>query len=152
MNQHHDGLADSDSPFLQDSTTFQRLIGRLIYLTVLRLNLAYPVHVLAQYMNAPCYVDWHAALKPVRYLAVTATQGLLYSFKANHVLIAFCDADWGSCKATRQSITEYCVTFGGTLISWKCKKQQTVSRSLVGLNITVLLRTRRTWDEFGWML
>ena len=39
------------------------------------------------------------------------------------------DSDWGGCHQTRQSLTGYCVLFGNTVISWKCKKQHTVSRS-----------------------
>lgn len=81
-------------------------------------------------MSSPQTIHWHAALKLVRYLNYTKTQGLFYPAKANHVLTSFCDADWGSCRRTRQSLSGYCITFGSTLVSWKCKKQQTVSRSL----------------------
>lgn len=117
MDQHHDLLATTDSPLLQDVTAYRRLVGRLIYLTISRPDLAYPVHVLAQYMTAPRSSHWHAVLKLVRYLFLTPTQGLLYAFNANPVLTAFCDADWGSCKLTRLSLTGYCVTFSGTLVS-----------------------------------
>lgn len=129
MEQHHTLLHSSDSPYLTDVTAYRRLIGRLIYLTISRPDLSYPVHVLAQFMNSPQASHWHAALKLVRYLFTTGSQGLFYAHKANHVLVAFSDADWGSCQVTRQSLTGFCVTFGGSLISWKCKKQQTVSRS-----------------------
>lgn len=51
MDQHHELLQESDNPFLTDATSYQRLIGRIIYLTISRPDLAYPVYVLAQYMS-----------------------------------------------------------------------------------------------------
>lgn len=60
-------------------------------------------------MSTPRAVHWHVALKLVQYLHHTAGQGLLYAFCTNPVLTTFCDADWGSCQRTRQSLTGYCV-------------------------------------------
>lgn len=48
--EQNNNLALSDSPLLQDPTSYRRLLGRLIYFSVTRPDLAYSVHVLAQFM------------------------------------------------------------------------------------------------------
>ncbi|GJW58199.1 ribonuclease H-like domain-containing protein [Tanacetum coccineum] len=44
-------------------------------------------------------------------------------------LIAYSDADWVGCPATRRSTSGYCVFLGNNLLSWSSKHQHTLSRS-----------------------
>ena len=62
------------------------------------------------------------------YLKSNHGQGLFYAADSETCLNAFVDADWASCPDTRRSFTGVCVYLGKSLISWKCKKQHTVSR------------------------
>lgn len=46
-------------------------------------------------------------------------------------LIGFCDAKWVASPNTRRSVTTYLLKLRDSLISWKSKKQATVSRSSI---------------------
>lgn len=113
---------------MSDSASYQRLVGRLIYLTITMPDISYVVHFLSQYMSSPRVPHLDTATKLVKYLKGTAGQGLFFPANSSLSLAAFCDADWATCKDTRRSISGYCVLLGNSLISWKCKRH-TVSRS-----------------------
>uniref|UniRef100_A0A3Q7EHI6 Reverse transcriptase Ty1/copia-type domain-containing protein n=1 Tax=Solanum lycopersicum TaxID=4081 RepID=A0A3Q7EHI6_SOLLC len=119
----------TSDPVLSDIGEYQRLIERLIYLTITRSDLSYAVQNLSQFMNAPKQSHMNAAIRVVRYVKQQPGLGVMLSAQHSGSLQAFCDADWGSCPDTRRSITGYMVTFGESLLSWKSKKQSTVSRS-----------------------
>ena len=44
-------------------------------------------------------------------------------------LVAYSDADWAGCSDTHRSTTGWCMFLGDALISWRCKKQDRVSKS-----------------------
>ncbi|CAM9000444.1 unnamed protein product [Rhodiola kirilowii] len=114
---------------LSDSLHYRRLVGKLIYLTITRPDLAYPVHILSQYMQKPTEEHLTATLRVLRYVKAAPAQGILFPSSSDLQLRAFCDADWAACPLTRGSITGHCVMLGHCIISWKTKKQPIVSRS-----------------------
>ncbi|KAJ4751619.1 Retroelement pol polyprotein-like [Rhynchospora pubera] len=128
MEQNH-RLAELVSDKLKDPEKYRRLVGRLIYLTITRPELCYSVHVLAQFMQDPLQAHYDAALRVVRFLKGNPGQGILLRADGNLQINAYCDSDWASCPLTRRSLTGYFVMLGNSPISWKTKKQQTVSRS-----------------------
>ena len=70
-----------------------------------------------------------AARQVLRYLKGVPGQGLLLKSDSNVRVYAYYDADWGACPLTQRSLSGYYITIGGLTISWKTKKQSTVSRS-----------------------
>lgn len=92
LEQNHK-LALSISPVLDDPTQYRRLVGRLIYLAVTRPDMAYCVHVLAQFMQMPRQDHWQAALRAVRYLKSSPGQGILLSSNDNFQISGWCDSN-----------------------------------------------------------
>ncbi|XP_039173755.1 receptor-like protein EIX2 [Eucalyptus grandis] len=119
----------SDDPLLQDPSGYQRLVGKLIYLTMTRPDICYAVQTLSQFMHSPKQSHMNAALKIVRYLKTCPGLGILLSRKCNMEMTAYCDADYATCPMSMRSITGFCIKFGESLLSWKTKKQSTVSLS-----------------------
>jgi len=68
-----------------------------------------------------------AALYVLQYLKNEPALGILLSNNPTFDLLAYCDADWASCSHTGKSVSGFVIILGNTWISWKSKKQVTVS-------------------------
>ncbi|XP_062080074.1 uncharacterized mitochondrial protein AtMg00810-like [Humulus lupulus] len=130
IEQNH-RLAHASGDSLSIPEPYRRLVGRLIYLTVTRPDLAHSVHVLSQFLQEPRQEHWEAALRVVRYLKGSPGQGILLRANSSLSLTGWCDSDWAACPLTRRSLTGWLVFLGHSPISWKTKKQPTVARSSV---------------------
>ena len=128
MAENHN-LALAKGRRLADPSQYRRLVGRLIYLTITRPDLCYAVHISSQFIQEPLEEHMHAARRLLRYIKGTSGYGILMRSDCDLQIRAYCDADWGACPLTRRSLTGYLVTIDGSPISWKTKKQTTVSRS-----------------------
>ncbi|XP_028111984.1 uncharacterized protein LOC114310233 [Camellia sinensis] len=120
---HHAGLIDTkiadtpielnvklnttDSVPLPDPTLYLEFMGCLIYLTVTRLNLAYDVHVVSQFIFAPYSTHWAALVRILHYLRGAIFQGLLLSFTSSLALVAYVDADWAGNVTDRKSTSGF---------------------------------------------
>ncbi|GKE05378.1 ribonuclease H-like domain-containing protein [Tanacetum coccineum] len=120
--------SESDK-FKKNIFEYQKLLGKLIYLTHTRPDISYDVHCLSQHMHAHFQSHLKVSLRVIRYLKNSPGIGIQIYKDKNLKLSCFTDFDWAKCLRTRKSVSGYCVFFGKSLVSWKSKKQNTVSRS-----------------------
>ena len=108
---------------------YRLLVGSLIYLSTTRLDLAYAISVLSQFMSKPLESHWVAAKGILRYLKGTLDFGIIYTDSCDVRLAGFSDSDWAGNVDDRRSITGYAFSLGFGVITWSSKKQNTVSLS-----------------------
>ena len=86
-------LMPTRSDPLKDPTSYRRLIGRLIYLTITRPEITYAVNTLSQFMHEPQKHHFATARKLLHYLKGAPCQGLLFPSDGPLHLTAYCDAN-----------------------------------------------------------
>ncbi|GJR02561.1 ribonuclease H-like domain-containing protein [Tanacetum coccineum] len=104
---------------LDNIIDYQMLMGKRIYLTNTRPVISYDVHCLSQFMHSP--------LKS--YLKSCPSLGIHVIKNSGMNLKVFSDVDWAKCVVTRKSVTGYYVFLNDSFVSWKSKKQNTLSKS-----------------------
>ena len=105
-----------------DKEKYQRLVGRLIYLSHTRPDIAFAVSMVSQYMHSPNQGHSDAVYRILRYLKGTPRKGLLYENRGHLQLNVFIDADWVGNVIDRRSTSRYYTFVGGNLVTWQSKK------------------------------
>lgn len=114
---------------LQDDKQYQRIVGKLIYLTITRPDICFAVNQVSQYMQKPLNKHMTMVNRILCYLKGTPGQGLHMIKNGHHEVLAYSDSDWAGDVESRKSTTGYCTFVGGNLVTWKSKKQSVVARS-----------------------
>ena len=100
-----------DGVSLSDPTLYRAIVGSLVYLTNTRLNIAFVVHVVSQFVSSPTTVHWAIVLRILRYLRGTIFQSLLLSSTSSLELRAYSDSDYGSDPTNRKFVTSFFYLF-----------------------------------------
>jgi hypothetical protein len=119
-------LGSEDGEILSDIGQYQRLVGKLIYLTVTRHDITFAVSVVSQFMHTLRTSHLITIDRILRNLKGTPGQGIWMKKNITNNVVGFSDADWaGICD--RKSTTGFCTFVGKNLVTWKSKKQNVVA-------------------------
>lgn len=111
---------------------FRKIIGALMYIAVgTRLDIAFAVNRLSQFLDAHSEVHWKMAKRILRYLKATPNIGIKYSTTDSNqnILSLYSDADFANCVTTRKSVSGGIALLNGGPIAWLSRKQSIVSTS-----------------------
>uniref|UniRef100_A0A3Q7FL19 Reverse transcriptase Ty1/copia-type domain-containing protein n=1 Tax=Solanum lycopersicum TaxID=4081 RepID=A0A3Q7FL19_SOLLC len=111
LYDEHVKQAEPDDPLI-DQTTYQKIIGKLLYLNMTKPDISFSTQTLSQFLQQPKRSHLDAALRVIRYLKKQPGQGLLLASDSDGQVTAFCDVDWASCPLTRKSMTGIGVAAG----------------------------------------
>ncbi|CAJ2655096.1 unnamed protein product [Trifolium pratense] len=112
-----------------DTGRYQRLVGKLIYLSHTRPDIAFSVSVVSQFMHSPFEEHLEAVYRILRYLKANPGKGLFFKKTNERNVSIFTDADWAGSVTDRRSTSGYCTYVWGNLVTWRSKKQGVVARS-----------------------
>lgn len=98
-----------------DRERYQRLVGKLIYLSHTRPDIAYAVGVVSQFMHNPQKHHLDAVFRILRYLKKTPGTGLLFKNNGHLKIEAYTDADWAGSHVDRRSTSGYFTLVGGNV-------------------------------------
>lgn len=108
---------------------YQRIVGRFVYLSHTRPDIAFTVSLVSQYMHDPRESHYVAVLRILRYLKGCPGKGILLSNHDHLRVEVYTDADWAGSHDDSRSTSGYCSFIGGKLVTWRNKKQDVVARS-----------------------
>lgn len=109
-------LKDDEGTLLPDPTYNKKLVGKLNFINNTRLDIAYNVQLLIQFMQEPRDTYLTAPFLLLRHLKTDLALGIVFSNDTNCYIFAYCDSDWASCSNSRRSVTSHIVMIGDSLI------------------------------------
>ncbi|KAL9996697.1 putative RNA-directed DNA polymerase [Helianthus debilis subsp. tardiflorus] len=141
---------------LTDKGRYQRIVGKLIYLSHIPPDIAYAVGAVSQFMHQPQEPHMEAVMRIIRYLKGTTSHDVLFKSNGHLDTQVYTDADWAGNKSDRRSTSGYFTLVGGNLVTWTSKKQKVVALSSaeaefkgIARGLTKILWVKKLLTEIG---
>nr|CAN77556.1 hypothetical protein VITISV_039374 [Vitis vinifera] len=128
--QNH-GLGEFPNQTPTNKERYQRLVGKLIYLSHTQPDIAYAVSLVSQFMH--CHSEYHMSVVVciLWYLKSSSGRGLMFTKNQHLHIDSYTDANWTRNITNRKSTSGYFTFVGGNLVTWRSKKQNVVALSSV---------------------
>ena len=107
--------SDKDDPIYK--TSFQRLVGRLLYLNHTRPDISFAVNSLSQYMSDPRQSHQTTTDRIMAYLKGTIGNGLLLSTWGEPIITIYTDSDFACSVDDSRSTSGYYSFLGKSLVT-----------------------------------
>ena len=89
-----------------------------MYLAHTRLDLAYALSIVSQFMHNPVEQNMNAVMHILRYLKSAPGKGILFTKNEDYQSVdAYTDADWAGAVEDRCSTSSYFTFVGGNLVT-----------------------------------
>jgi hypothetical protein len=112
----------------QSPGPYNQLIGSLLWVSqCTRPDVLFAVNRLSQHLRDPSEAHWKAAVRVLQHLKTTSH--LKLRLGGALICSGYSDSDWAKDRDDRQSTSAYTYRIGDGAISWKSRKQATVSLS-----------------------
>ncbi|PLW16428.1 hypothetical protein PCANC_18978 [Puccinia coronata f. sp. avenae] len=112
----------------ESSGLYNQLVGSLLWAAqCTRPDISFAVSKLLQFLRDPLDAHWTAALRVLNYLV--STKHLRLRLGGTLTCAGYSDSDWAEDRLDRRSTSAYTFRIGEGSISWKSRKQATVSLS-----------------------
>ena len=147
-------LQPTEAENVKNKEHYQRLVGRLLYLSHTRPDISFSVNMVSQFMHALGLAHFEVVYMILRYLKGTLGKGLLFKPQGHLQIEAYIGTNWAESIIDRRSTSRYCSFVGGNLVTWRSNKQKVVARSsaeakfrVVAHGICEIMLIRRLLEE-----
>ena len=149
-------LSIHDNQMPTDKDQYQRLVGKLIYLSHIGPDIAYVASLVSQFMHNPSKDHMNVVIQILRYLKSSPGRRLMFRKHGHLNVEEYSDADW-AVSSDRKSTFGYFTFVGGNLVTWRSKNKKVVALSSaeaefrdISKGVYELLWLRSLLNEIGY--
>lgn len=104
----------------------------------MRPDITYAVPLISEFMQQPIEIHRRAALRILIYIKSAPNKDLFYRRHRHLRVHVYSDFDYACDRLNMRSTTGLCTYVGGTLVTWRSKKQRVVSHSNTDVKYRVM--------------